>query len=333
MDVSKNYYQILEIERNADQSKIKSAYRKLALKYHPDKNPSSESKLQFQQISEAYNILSDDKQKGQYDIKSVHGSGYQGSNYFFNFNAGVHSGYEENLNLNMEVSVTLEDIYTNNSKEIKYQRNKNCSNCDGTGFEQNEQYSECLFCNGKGKNVDGSKCKYCHGKGKLYRNKCSQCNGNKVVPSMQSLTLNNIFTVNGKVKTIKYDNYGHQSKYFRDKAGILTLFLIPAKNSNFTRQGDDLFQNLKINFDEAILGKEIELNLPDNKLYKIKIPPKTKPDAILKIDGKGFLKKNKTRGNFYIQINVDIDYNQISQQLIEFLHEEQQRKSIQNEDI
>ena len=276
MDVSKNYYNILEIERTADSGQIKSAYRKLALIHHPDKNPSDEAKFKFQQISEAYNILSDEKQKQQYDTKSVHGAGYQGSNYFFNFNKNVHSGYEENLNLNMEVSISLEDIYNNVSKEVKYQRNLHCPKCDGTGFEQNEHFSECLFCGGSGQNPDGTTCKYCHGKGKLYRNKCSGCDGKKVLPKMQTITLNNLFMVNGKTRTVKYDGYGHQSQYFRDKAGILTIFIIPSKHKTFTRKGDDLFQNLNINFIDAILGKEIDLNLPDNKLYKIKIPPKTK---------------------------------------------------------
>ncbi|MFV2014333.1 MAG: DnaJ domain-containing protein, partial [Candidatus Heimdallarchaeota archaeon] len=203
MDLSKNYYATLKLTNQATNDEIKKAYRKLAHLHHPDKNLSDNAKQTFQEIQDAYQILTDTQQKQGYDNNSYHGRYYNA--FQFNFKKGK-SGYEEHLNINTEIEITLSDIYTNKNKTFTYSRNVTCKQCKGTGFEPNDNWSECLFCSGHG-TINGKKCKYCKGTGKLYRNQCGICKGNKVLKGVESITISNLYTIDNR-KTIRYAEFG-----------------------------------------------------------------------------------------------------------------------------
>lgn len=330
MDLLINYYERLNLKNSATLAMVKTAYRILALKFHPDKNqddPLANDK--FQMITEAYKILGDANNKERYDRQSTFGKEYKP--YNFNYKSfSTKTGYEEQLNLNIEVSIKLHDIYQNKSKQYRYKRDKTCSNCSGTGFEQNDNWSECLFCDGTGKNSNAN-CKYCKGLGKLYRNMCQTCDGKKVVLNDETLTLNNLFTVTEN-KTVRYKDYGHQSKYFEDKCGELIVFIKIEPNIYFTRRGNDLHIEESVHFADLITGTAHYIDLPDESTYTIKIPKTTSPNQIFKIKDKGFLKKNKQRGDLVIKVNVMIYYDRISKELINFLNGENEKINSENND-
>jgi len=325
MDLTKNYYAVLNLINTATIDEIKKSYRKLALKYHPDKNqddPDAQNK--FQIIYDAYKILSDENVKERYDRQSIHGKNYQP--YKFNFKGfNKKTGYEEQLNINVNITLSLNEIYANSSKKITYKRYKRCEHCNGTGFEPNDNWSECLFCNGK-KIINGKKCKYCKGTGKLYRNKCTKCDGNKVELKNETLTINNIFMIKD-YRTVRYKNFGNYSKYFENKIGELIVIINVKDSKKYKRIDDDLYIDYNIHFADLITGTDLHIKLPDDTEHILKIKPKTKSNKTFRIKNKGFLKKNKTRGDLYIKLIVEIDYNKISEKLITLLENESNRNS------
>jgi len=328
MDLTKNYYSDLNISNSANMDDIKKSYRKLALKYHPDKNqddPTTQNK--FQIIYEAYKILSDIIIKERYDRQSIHGKNYKPYNFKYKgFNKKT--GYEEQLNVNVNVSLSIGEIYSNSSKIIKYKRYKHCEHCNASGFEPNENWSECLFCEGK-KRVNGKICKYCKGTGKLYRNKCTKCDGTKVVLKSENLTINNIFMISDH-RTVRYKYFGHFSKYFENKIGELIVMISIKENKRYKRINDDLYIDKEIHFAELITGTEIFVTLPDKTEHKLKIKKHTKTNKVFKIKNKGFMKKNKQRGDLFIKLITIIDYNRITDQLKTILEYESTGNSSNN---
>lgn len=328
MDLRLNYYEHLNLETTASLSAVKKRYRILALKFHPDKNPDDpNAQDKFHIIHEAYKILGDVNNKERYDKQSTYGKDYKPYKYEYK-GFSQNTGYEENLNINIEVSIKLNDIYQNKTKQYKYKRNKICSNCSGTGFEPNDNWSECLFCVGTGKN-DGVNCKYCKGTGKLYRNMCQTCDGKKVLLEEETLTLNNIHTVTEN-KTVRYKDYGHQSQYFEDKCGELIVFIKIKQNVYFSRKVHDLYVEERVHFADLITGNKLYIDLPDESTYVVNIPEKSTPGQIFRIKDKGFLKKNKQRGNLLIKVNIMIDYDKISKELIYFLNGENKEINSEN---
>ncbi len=328
MDLTKNYYSDLNLSNAASIEDIKKSYRKLALKYHPDKNQDDpNTKDKFQIVYEAYKILSDKNVKERYDRQSIYGKNYQPYNFKYKgFNNKT--GYEEQLNVNVNVSLTINEIYSNSSKIIKYKRYKQCEHCNATGFEPNDNWSECLFCDGK-KIVNGKPCKYCKGTGRLYRNKCTKCDGNKVVLKTETLTINNIFMLNSH-RTVRYKHFGHFSRYFENKIGELVVVINVKDNKRYKRIDDDLHIEQEIHFADLITGTELKITLPDKNEHLLKIKANTKANKVFKVKNKGFMKKNKTRGDLYIKLITVIDYNRITDKLKTLLEDESRGNTSNN---
>jgi len=163
VNLLKNYYKILKIEKSASAEQIKKAYFKLAKKYHPDHNTLEESITLFREINEAYNVLSNDRKN--YDKNSPH--------------------FKKKITLDVEI-----DIATNkNTYDLNYQILKNCKKCDGTGFDVTEDYVNCQTCRGKGEDDNGFECKKCYGTGKAYNSLCKNCKGKKQITCDKSVKL------------------------------------------------------------------------------------------------------------------------------------------------
>lgn len=342
MDFNKNYYNELHLNKNASQDDIKKEYRKLAHKYHPDKNHGSkESELKFQQISEAYSVLSDSNSKKEYDRKSPHGNNYQpnpfgdifGQGFEFHFSEGgdifsqffgkgspfgSHFGFNpfqreefrENLEIQLNTTVNLKQIYNNDKLTLKYKKFVSCNDCNGTGFDKSSHSETCDVCEGSGiweKNT----CQYCKGEGKIYTGSCETCKGEKVIMKETEIIIQNISQLRDSIRNI-HRGYGHQSKYYREKVGNLILTINVDRNDGFDIKNNfELHKTIDVHFQDAIDGREILFNHIDNSKLDIKLPKKTKNNDILKVSGKGLLKNDNDRSDLYLKINIIIDYDRV----------------------
>lgn len=336
--MSKDYYNILGLDKSASKDQIKKAYRKMAIKYHPDKNPGDDTaEDKFKEASEAYQILSDDAKKQQYDTYgTTDGSpfgkggnfdindifnhfGFGGDNPFEGFFGRRHTYNEfyENLDIKVNLIVSLRDVYKGDPIKVQYKRNKHCIDCDGTGFDRESHSDDCEMCDGTGIDgytIDGQPkmCEYCRGVGKIYSGTCKTCNGEKVVLMHEEFDVNNIQNVRGSViQTLPH--YGHQSKYFRNKRGFLKMHIIYEHLPNYEISNDfDLLYKIDLHYQDAIDGCSIPFKLLNGEDIDIIIPPKTQDKDTVSIDGKGLLVDNKgNRNRLLIGLNVIIDYDKI----------------------
>jgi len=330
MDFNRNYYKILGLDKNASGDEIKKCYRKLALKYHPDKNPDTEHK--FKEISEANSVLSDDKTRQEYDVRSPHGknyssnpffggdpfSGFGGSHFdifdifnsFGGFNPFQREEFHENLDVNTTTHISLKQVYLNDQIHVKYKRYQLCSDCQGIGFDRNGRFDSCDVCDGTGVN-NGRRCEYCQGTGNIYIEQCKKCGGEKVELKDTEIVMQNISSIRGNSKNI-HGGYGHQSKHYLDKVGNLILNIKYVHDNNYEIINSfDLNYKLDIHFQDCIDGNEIMYKHIDDSEIKIKIPEKTKDGYSIKLSNKGLLKDNHNRGDLVLKINIIVDYEKL----------------------
>lgn len=330
MDLNKNYYKILELDKNASQDDIKAKYRNLAKKYHPDITKNKDD-LKFKEISEAYSIIGDDNNKKRYDQQSPHGkeyNPYMGS--FFRMNMGENNpftsfGFDfedlfgnifnrkeefpENLDINVNIDINLKDVYKNSNIPVKFKRNIMCPHCNFTGFDQDSEEVECDVCDGKGQ-TGHQKCKYCNGRGKINIGTCKVCNGEKVISKEEEFAFTNSYSIDDSfTKYLK--GLGHQSKYYKNKVGTLIINVRYNHDNRYIKQGNNLIYILNLHYKKAIDGYEFEYEHLDDKKYSLKIPKRTKDGDLLRIPGKGLMDDRSKRGDLLIKINIIIDYDLI----------------------
>lgn len=328
MDLNKDYYGILGISNSSSISDIKKRFRKLAMIYHPDKNDGDKHKEEkFKLITEAYNILSNEETKNHYDTFSPYGKKYK-SNYnpfinlgydifdaFFknyNFVNFDHGDFKENLDIVVNLYVTLKDVYKGLPVKVTYKRFVHCSNCKGTGFDPKSLSYTCEICEGKGKNNFNEKCEYCQGDGKIYTSPCDVCKGEKIILKDAEFNVVNIENIrNSEDKYLK--GFGHQSRYYREIKGDLKLRIIYQDDEKYKIIDNKLHYKLDIHYEDAIYGIEKELKLLDDNIIKINIPEKTKDGDIITIKEKGLIKNIiGERDDLIISINVIIDYSRVA---------------------
>jgi len=332
MDYNKDYYKELGLNKDSSEEEIKKKYRKLAIKYHPDKNQGNkESEEKFKSISEAYEVLSDITKKQEFDTRSPNGKSYSpfggfessffggGSdifNQFFGGNSPFGNFYKreefsENLDININVNIDFKQIYQNDKIAIKYNKFINCDDCNGTGFDKSGQSYDCDVCDGTGLN-NGRTCEYCQGTGKIHSEKCKKCNGEKVILKETEVILQNISEIRGNSRNVQY-GYGSQSKYYREKVGSLILNINSINNSKCSIINNyDLILTLDIHYQDAIDGNKIDYIHVDDSKLEIQLPNKTKNDDIIKIKDKGLLKNDGKRADLYLKINIIIDYTKLN---------------------
>lgn len=343
MSTKRDYYEILGVDKNADESTIKTAYRKLAMKYHPDKNPGDhQAEEMFKEAAEAYEVLSDPDKKSRYDqfghagVDSQFGSGgFDWSNFshrgdfedifsgfesiFGNFFGGGRSSrsrqeaQNRGEDLKIELSLSLKEIYTGTSKTIKISTKDSCAKCNGTGSEDGK-VSTCTQCNGQGQvrqvrqsffgNVQTIvTCPSCHGEGKIIEKKCNVCKGDGRVSKPKDVKV----TIPAGVSEGQYIRIrGEGNKGRRNGPNGDILVMIHEKEDDvFVREGYHLICEYPISFSTAALGGEIIINtLADEKL-KVKIPAGTQTGKVFKLRGKGLPEVNNESYKGDIIIKVD----------------------------
>mgnify|MGYP000126448571 FL=1 len=315
----RDYYEVLGVSRNATADEIKKAYRQLAKKYHPDvsKEPNAEEK--FKEIQEAYEVLSDEQKRAQYDQfghegPSMGGFGFNGFGDFGDF--GPFSAFDDILNsffggstsrakdptaprrgadLQTSITIEFEEAAFGVEKEIQIPRNETCTTCSGTGAESRQDISVCSRCRGRGKIITEqhtflgriqteTRCPDCGGEGKIIRNKCKVCHGEGRIRKQSRIKVRIPSGIEDG-QTLRLSAQG-DAGINNGPNGDLYVHVNVKKHEIFERKGLDIFLTIPISFSQAALGDTIEIpTLYGN--VSLKIPPGTQAKTHFKLSGKG----------------------------------------------
>ncbi len=343
----RDYYEVLGVSKGATKEEIKKAYRKQALKYHPDKNPGDKkAEENFKEAAAAYEVLSNDEKRARYDrfghegVSGAGGGGFSGAgmtmeDIFSSFGDifgdafGGFGGFggsrrssgrrvNKGSNLRVKVKLTLSEINSGTEKKIKVNKYETCSTCGGTGAADNNSLTTCSTCRGSGhvtrvtntmlgQMQTTSVCPACGGEGKTITRKCNSCYGEGIVQKEDIIKINIPAGV-GKGMQMTVSGKGNAAR----RGGIngdLLVVIDEEEHPELIREGNDLIYNLFISIPDAILGSNVEVPTVDNSV-KIKIEPGTQPGKILRLRGKGLPEVNGYgRGDLLVNVNVWIPKN------------------------
>ena len=352
---TKDYYDILGVDRKASQDDIKKAFRKLARKYHPDLNPGDKTaEHKFKELNEAYEVLGDEKKRSDYDQfgKSPFDSGGPGFDYraytsgdrfdfgdIFSDMFGAGRGFEEadqrGPDLVMGIELTMEEAFHGVTKPITFNREINCNTCNGTGAET---YQHCTACKGTGK-VTASKgffkmsqpCSACGGSGRKITKQCRSCNGQGRILHTESIKVKIPAGADtgSRVRLRGMGGAGHG----RGTLGDLQIEITVRPHPPFTRKGDDLFLDLPVTFGEAALGAKIEVPTLAGATV-MTLPAGSQSGQKFKLSGKGFpSSRSGKHGSQYVTIRVAVpktitEKEKEAIQEIESLYKESPRKGM-----
>lgn len=321
--MNKDYYKILGVARTAKDAAIKKAYRNIAKKYHPDKNPGDkEAEERFKEASEAHDILSDPFKRNQYDrfgriLRPEEKSDFKvrhGNNVVFNFgNFNFRQSYEQQVPpVKIKVLITIaESLNGRNGLNVKFHRMGKCESCSGKGYENKGSTKPCIVCNGTGQiNMGGvsfltHQCDACNGTGEVITLPCKQCDGRKVSAEEKNIRIdippgaldNNVMTIHG------VGNYNPYNSQFGD----LHVFIEVLNEKYIYADGPDLKMKIPVTIKEAIFGCDKVIPNPHGNI-KIKIPKGIRSNSILKVSEKGLRRgiNLDSFGHLYLTIIIDI---------------------------
>ncbi len=348
----RDYYEILEVSKDAGKDEIKKAYRKQAIKHHPDKNPDNEeAEEKFKEAAEAYEVLSDDNKRARYDRYGHAGMGNQGGfsgagmsmeDIFSSFGdifGGGFGGFggfggqsrervNRGSNLRVKVKLNLEEIANGVEKKLKVKKYASCSSCGGSGAADSNSYHTCSTCHGQGRVTrvtntilgqmqSASACPSCGGEGKTITKKCNTCYGEGIVKEEEVITIKIPAGV-GKGMQMTVSGKGNAARR-GGMPGDLLVMIDEAEDDKLIREGNDLIFNLFISIPDAILGTQVEIPTVGASV-KIKIDPGTQAGRILRLRGKGIPDVNGYgKGDLLVNVNVWIPktLNSDEQKIIE----------------
>lgn len=341
MASKRDYYEILGVSKDADASAIKSAYKKLAIKYHPDKNPGDKAaEEKFKEAAEAYGVLSDEQKKAQYDRfghagmnGGAGGGGFGGGQGFSNFEdifssfgdifgggGGFggggrqrgRSGPPRGSDLQIQLTLTLKEISTGVTKKIQLKRHGKCKTCDGAGGTGKQT---CGTCAGQGQVrrvqnsffgqvVNVTTCPDCNGQGTQIKTPCKECHGQGRVQEEVTIPIEIPAGVEeGQYLTMRGE--GHRGPN-GGGAGDLIVILHEAKDERFERRGLDLHTATEIPFTTAALGGSIRVPTIDGEV-ELKIPAGTHSEKLMRLRGKGLPELHGgAEGNLYVKVRVHV---------------------------
>ena len=355
----RDFYDVLGVNKNASPSELKSAYRKLAVKYHPDKNPGDKTaEDKFKEASEAYGILSDQEKKQNYDnfghAAFENGGGRQGGfggfggadfsdifeDFFGDFGGGGRSRGRRNSNnrgsdLRYDLSITLEEAYEGKKQDIKFSTTEKCNICKGNGSKPGYSPDRCTICGGNGKVRSNQgfftvqqTCPQCAGSGEEITNPCNDCNGQgkKQASKKLSVTIPKGVDDGTRIRLAGKGEAGIKG----GASGDLYLFINVHSHDLFKRSDENLFFEYPISIADAALGKIIEIPTIDGGKAKIKIPDGTQNGKQFRLKGKGMpYMRGSGNGDLYVQVNteVPVSLNKEQKELLEKFREIENEKS------
>lgn len=340
MAEKRDYYEVLGVSKSASAEEIKKAYRKLAVKYHPDKNPDNkEAEEKFKEAAEAYSILSDPDKKARYDQfghAGVEGAGPDFSQGFgdlndilkeffggafgggFGFGGGRSHRQQQRVyrgrDIRVRVKLTLEEIAKGVQKEITIEKSVPCTDCGGRGAKNAADIKTCPACNGTGQvqrvvntflgqTVTYSPCQQCGGEGKVISNPCRTCGGTGLVRKRETIKVNIPPGVEAGMQ-LTMQGAGHAAKN-NGINGDLLIVIEEQEHPEFQRDGKDLYHTHVISLPDAILGGEIEVPGLDGT-YRIKVNAGTQSGTIVRLKGRGLPGMNGYGGpgDLYVKLAV-----------------------------
>lgn len=334
----KDYYQVLGVSRSASEDEIKKAFRKLAMKYHPDRNQGNkDAEEKFREASEAYEVLSDSGKRSRYDrgetdFSDSGGGGFGGfgqggfgdfSDIFENFfgegmgggrarRSSRHSTQQRGSDLRYNLSVTLDDIYFNNELSIRFSCLQKCTPCDGKGSKDRNAKTTCHTCHGAGRVqmqqsffIVEKECSSCRGSGQVIKNPCGSCRGSGRNEKSKSL----VFKVPSNASqgsVIKIANEG-EFGINGGPTGDLYIEINLKKHEFFQKDDNNLRCKMPLKMTTAILGGKISVPSLDGKYHDLKIPPGTQNLHTFCLSGRGFpINIARSRfGNIYVQVEIE----------------------------
>ncbi len=336
----RDYYEVLGVEKSAQPDEIKKAYRKLAIKFHPDKNQGDEeAEKKFKEATEAYEVLSDEKKRQAYDqfgFAGVDGmggptfnsqafSGFEDifgdfSSIFDSFFGGGMGGHarggrrsNRGQDLRYDLRIDFSEAVYGVKKEIEYHRQAACPSCHGSGAESGSGTKTCPSCGGTGqvRRSSGffsiaSPCSACNGEGTIIENPCGDCRGSGVIRKSQKVKVTIPAGIDGG-KRIRLDGQGNAPQ----KGGIpgdLYVYIDVKPHPHFERDEYDLYCVVPISLSQAALGTDIFVRTLDDKKIKLKIAAGTQNGKVLRIKGEGvpLLHGAGRKGDMYVKIFVEI---------------------------
>ncbi|GAB4200889.1 MAG: molecular chaperone DnaJ [Bacteroidia bacterium] len=338
--MKRDYYEILGVPRNANEEEIKKAYRKLAVKYHPDKNPGNkEAEEKFKEINEAYEVLSDKEKRSRYDQFGHAGVGssaasdgtggfYGGAgvnmddifSHFEDIFGGSFGGFgtsgsrrtQRGGDVKINVKLTLEEIATGVTKKIKIKKQISCNACHGTGAK-NGKNTQCPTCKGSGVVIKTQQtilghiqtrttCPTCGGTGRIPAEKCNVCQGNGVMWGEEIVSFNIPAGVENGME-LSLNGKGHAAPN-NGIPGDLIIHIEEIPHPHFERDGNNIIYHLFLSFPDAVLGTQVEIPTLEGKA-RIKIEPGTQSGKLLRLKGKGLPSLNRYgKGDLIVDVNI-----------------------------
>ena len=355
----RDYYEVLGINKSATADQIKSAYRKLAVKYHPDKNPDDKTaEDKFKEASEAYHVLSNSERKQNYDNfgHAAFENGGRGQGGFSNFDFSEHfsdifedffgegfgggrrRGRRTNYrgsDLRYDLSITLEEAYKGKKQDIKFSTSEKCNTCSGSGSKPGHDSGSCTMCGGRGQ-VRSSQgfftvqqtCPQCGGAGEEITHPCTSCGGQgkKQATKRLSVTIPKGVDDGTRIRLSGKGEAGSRGA----GSGDLYLFINVHSHELFKRSDENLFFEFPVSIADAALGTSIEIPTIDGSKAKIKIPAGTQSGKQFRLREKGMPHmRGGGYGDLYVQVNTEVPVNLNSEQkeLLEKFREIENDKS------
>jgi molecular chaperone DnaJ len=315
--MSENLYDILGVPKSATADQIKKAYKKLAIKHHPDKGGDEET---FKKISNAYSVLSDEKKKYEYDLggrsANQNNRGFTSEDFFSNGQAGFRSGVRKGANLHYNLDITFEEIYNGVNKKIEFYRDSTCVPCSGNGSLNGTSLNPCNLCKGSGRvlmqhghfHIENI-CHICNGSGRVISTECSSCSG---VGIQKILTTLDVSIPKGVPNGFKsaVAGYGHfpQGSDGYGEAGDLHITIRQLEHLIFQRDGEHVIYKAKLPFSKAALGGKIEVSTLDGKKMSFEIPECTSQNKLFRLKNKGFpsFGKKDSFGDLLVVAEIDM---------------------------
>jgi len=340
----RDYYDVLGVQKNASKDEIKKAYRKLAVKYHPDQNAGNpEAEEKFKESTEAYEVLANDQKRQAYDqfgFAGLEGMGVGGGAHdystvyrdfedIFGDFSGIFDSFfgggsrrrhgpagervQKGADLRYNLEISFKEAVFGAKKEISYRKSDVCGNCSGSGAESGSGRKVCPSCGGSGqvRRSSGffsiaSTCPTCNGEGYVIENPCGTCRGAGVVEKVQKIKV----TIPPGIESGKRINIPKQGDTGPNNGppGDLYVYIMVTPHSYFERDGNDLYCMVPVSVSQAALGADVLVKTLDDKKLKLKVPPGTQNGKILRIRSEGvpFLHNQHRRGDMYVKVFVEV---------------------------